>query len=319
MRSMMAIAVVGLLAAGSPGLLAAGGPAFAEEATGTQLAQAEQGRFVVYFGLDQATLDTDAQSVVAAAAEAYRQTGTVRIAVRAHTDTSGSSEYNQTLSERREQAVANELVRQGVPADAITGEALGETDPAVPTGDGVPEQANRRVDIQVEQPAPPPVAEATPAPEPAPAPAPEPAPAAPALAKHPRIFSVGAFYGFNLEDEVGDTSHLGGINLGADVPVTPWLSMGVEQAGFYHFSTPDDGFGGRSVASLDLTFGDDESNGHVGGNFGYLYGSGIDDDFIAGPEIGFASGAFLGKVAYDIPFNRDLDEGIINTTFGIRF
>lgn len=255
--------------------------------------------------------------MIAAAAEQYKQTGAARISVRAHTDTSGSSDYNQALSERREQAVANELIRQGVPAEAVAGEALGESDPAVPTGDGVPEQANRRVDIQFERPAPPPVAEVAPAPEPAPEPVP--APAAPKPAKQARIFSVGAFYGFNLEDQAGNTSHLGGINLGADVPVTPWLSMGVEQAGFYHFSTPNDGFGGRSVASLDLTFGDEASSGHVGGNFGYLYGSGFDDDFIAGPEIGFASGAFLGKVAYDIPFNRDLDEGIINTTFGIRF
>lgn len=305
-----------LMVAAALGLLAVAGPAPAEEVSSFQLAQAEQGRFVVYFGLNQSTLDAEAQSVVAAAAQEFRSSGSARISVRGHTDTSGSAAYNQALSERREQAVANELVRQGVPADAITGEALGESDPAVPTGDGVVEEANRRVDIQVEQPpAPAPVAEAAPAPMPEPAPA----PAAPPPAKHPRIFSLGAFYGLNLEDEVGDTSHLGGINLGVDVPVTPWLSVGAEQAGFYHFSTPNDGFGGRSVASLDFTFGDEEASGHIGGNIGYLYGSGIDDDFVGGPEIGYAVGAFIAKVAYDIPFNRDLDEGIVNTTFGIRF
>jgi hypothetical protein len=244
--------------------------------------------------------------------------------VRGHTDTSGSASYNQALSERREQAVANELIRQGVPASAITGEALGETDLAVVTGDGVPEPANRRVDIAVEQPAP--VAEMAPAPAPEPAPVPAPAPAAPPPPekKHQWLFSAGGFYGFNLEDEAGHTSHLGGINLAVDVPVMPWLSVGVEQAGFYHFGTPDDGFGGRTVASLDFGLmdfgvGGTDFSSHIGGNIGYLYGSGFNDDFIAGPEVGVAAGPFLAKVAYDIPFNRDLDEGIVNTTIGIRF
>ena len=100
---------------------------------------------------------------------------------------------------------------------------------------------------------------------------------------------------------------------------TPWFSAGVEQAGFYHFSTPDEGFGGRSVASLDFTFGDKHIRPHVGGNFGYLYGEGIDDDFIAGPEIGITADGILAKIAYDMPFNRDADEGIINTTIGFSF
>ena len=104
------------------------------------------------------------------------------------------------------------------------------------------------------------------------------------------IFSAGGFYGLNLEDQAGNTSHLGGINLAVDVPVLPWLSVGAEQAGFYHFATPNDGFGGRSVASLDFTFGDADFRPHIGGNIGYLYGSGIDDDFVGGPEIGFTAG-----------------------------
>jgi hypothetical protein len=292
------------------------GAAMAEESPVIQLAQANDGRFVVHFALDRSTLDADALAVITSAAQEYKRTGSARISVRGHTDTSGSGSYNQALSERREKAVANELISQGVPADVITGEALGENELAVQTGDGVPEEQNRRVEIAIEQPAAP-VAEA--APVTAPAPPPVPAAAPPEPKADERIFSFGAFYGFNLEDQAGNTSHLGGVNFAVDVPVLPWLSMGVEQAGFYHFSTPNDGFGGRSVASLDLTFGDADLRSHIGGNFGYLYGSGIDDDFVAGPEVGLAAGPFIAKLAYDIPFNRDIDEGIINTTFGIRF
>ncbi|MDY0870438.1 OmpA family protein [Dongia rigui] len=301
-------------------LLASTGLATAQD-SGLSTAQSAQanpaGGFVVYFALDKSTLNAEARSVIAQAAQEFQRSGSARISVRGHTDTSGSSGYNQALSERREQAVANELMALGVPQAAITGEALGETDPAVPTGDGVPEAGNRRVDIAIEQP-PAPVAEMAPAPTPAPVT--EPAPQPVREKQMPKwIFSVGPYYGYNLEDEAGHDSQLGGLNFAVDVPVTPWLSAGVEQAGFYHFDTPNDGFGGRSVASLDFTFGDDAFRGHAGGNFGYLYGSGFDDDFVAGPEVGFAAGRFIGKLAYDIPFNRDLDEGIINTTFGVRF
>ena len=37
-----------------------------------------------------------------------------------------------------------------------------------------------------------------------------------------------------------------------DYEISPWFGVGVEQAGFYHFSTDNDGFGGRSAASLGL-------------------------------------------------------------------
>jgi hypothetical protein len=59
----------------------------------------------------------------------------------------------------------------------------------------------------------------------------------------------------------------------------------------------------------------------MSGNFGYLYGSGINDDFFAGPEIGLALGPINAKVAYDIPFNEGLQEGVVSATIGlgIRF
>src|SRR5688572_498797 len=172
--------------------------AFADDATpnhptDTLLAQADTQQYVVLFALDSATLDSEALATVAAAAEEFKRTGSARIALRGHTDTSGNTAYNQALSERREQAVTDELVRQGVPADAISGVAVGEADPAVPTGDGVREEQNRRVEIALEAPPPPP--------EPAPAPVPEPAPQAvaePAPEEDRFTFSVGPFYGYNI-------------------------------------------------------------------------------------------------------------------------
>ena len=300
------------------------GPALADstpapETTETEAAQSQVQEFVVYFPLDQATLDSTAQATIATAVQEYQRTGQARLSVRGHTDTSGNAAYNQALSERREQAVTDELVRQGVPAEAISSEAVGEADLAVPTGDGVPEAENRRVVIAVQQP-PAPAPEPMPAPEPAPpvAAAPEPEPEPEPQVKR-GLISVGPFYGYSIEDEDGDDSHLAGLNISLDYAVLPWLGVGLEQAGFYHFSSPDDGLGGRTAGSLNFGAGDENFAGWLGGNIGYLYGDGLDDDAFAGPEIGFSAGALSAKVAYDIPFNRDLDEGIIATTIGFGF
>ncbi len=64
-----------------------------------------------------------------------------------YTDTSGSAKYNQGLSVRRAQAVAAELVKDGVPRQAITIQGFGETHLLVPTGPNVREPQNRRVEI----------------------------------------------------------------------------------------------------------------------------------------------------------------------------
>jgi hypothetical protein len=133
------------------------------------------------------------------------------------------------------------------------------------------------------------------------------------------MFTPGIFYGYNIEDEQGTHSHLAGINLSLDYLVTNWMTFGIEQAGFYHFDTDKDGVGGRTVIGPDFVFGDQNLAGYVGGNIGYLYGSGFDDDLVGGPEIGLIAGPINWKIAYDIPFNRDLDEGIVNTTIGAVF
>jgi outer membrane protein OmpA-like peptidoglycan-associated protein len=54
------------------------------------------------------------------------------------------------LSLRRANAVKNALVREGVPAAAITVIGRGEQGLLVPTADGVREPQNRRVEIVVE-------------------------------------------------------------------------------------------------------------------------------------------------------------------------
>jgi hypothetical protein len=283
---------------------------------GAAEAQNEPGHYVVLFALGKATLDSTAKTTIASAAQDFQRNGSTSIEVAGHTDTSGNADHNQALSERRQKAVADELMRLGVPTSAIHGAAFGETQLAVPTADGVKEAQNRRVDINVAQPVPPP-------PAPAPAPAPQApiaeAPPPPPPAGKRLSLSAGLFYGYDLEDQNGSDAQQGGINLGLDYAVLPWLSVGLEQAGFYQFDTQDEGLGGRSAASLDFLLGNGDIVPHVGGNIGYVYGDGIDDDFFAGPEIGVRAGMFDTKVAYDMPFNEDAGDGTVVMTFGVTF
>ena len=296
-------------------------PTYALRTSGTLLAQAETRQFEVYFPLGKATLNAEASTTIAQAAQEYQRTGQAKIAVRGHTDTSGNTAANQALSERRAKAVSDELIRLGVPADAITEEALGETDLAVPTAKGVREAKNRRVEIVLQQPPPPP-----PAPAPAPAPQVTEAPPPPPPEQPKRgLISIGPFYGFVTKEVDDGSSHLVGLNLSVDYAVLPWLGIGAEQAGFYNFGSEEhSGFAGRSVASLNFLFGhyslgDMDVEPYLGGNFGKVYSKGIHDDLIAGPEVGVFIGPFLGKVAYDIPLNYGPDEGIVAVTLGYGF
>ena len=64
------------------------------------------------------------------------------------TDTVGTEEYNQGLSERRAEAVAAYLESQGVTRDRMVIRGFGETNLAVETPDETPEPRNRRVEIR---------------------------------------------------------------------------------------------------------------------------------------------------------------------------
>jgi len=103
--------------------------------------------YLVFFDWDRANLTDRARQIVAEAAQNSRVANVTRIEVSGHADRSGSPQYNQRLSQRRADAVAAELERQGVPRNAMVIQAFGESRPLVPTADGVREPQNRRVEI----------------------------------------------------------------------------------------------------------------------------------------------------------------------------
>jgi outer membrane protein OmpA-like peptidoglycan-associated protein len=103
--------------------------------------------FLVFFDWDKANLTARSEAIVHDAAAYSTHTQYTRIDVNGNTDTSGTPQYNMGLSERRARVVAAELVRDGVPQNAIDMHAYGDTHLLVPTGPGVREPQNRRVEI----------------------------------------------------------------------------------------------------------------------------------------------------------------------------
>src|SRR6185312_1868038 len=110
-------------------------------------AQAPARSYLVFFDWDKATLTDRARQIIAEAAASSTKVQYTRIEVNGYTDTSGTAKYNQGLSVRRAQAVAAELVKDGVPKTAINIQGFGESNPLVPTGPNVREPQNRRVEI----------------------------------------------------------------------------------------------------------------------------------------------------------------------------
>jgi len=104
---------------------------------------------MVFFDWDRSNLTAQAVETVRQAAQAYKTRGSANIVATGHTDTSGSPQYNMALSLRRANSVKDQLVRDGVPATAITVNGRGEEGLLVQTGDNVREPQNRRVEIVV--------------------------------------------------------------------------------------------------------------------------------------------------------------------------
>jgi hypothetical protein len=104
---------------------------------------------MVFFDWDRSNLSAQAESTISQAANAYKTTGSARVTATGHTDTSGPADYNMALSLRRANTVKNSLVRNGVPASAISVIGKGETDLLVKTADGIREPQNRRVEIVI--------------------------------------------------------------------------------------------------------------------------------------------------------------------------
>jgi iron complex outermembrane receptor protein len=103
--------------------------------------------YMVFFDFNKSDLSGQAVQIVDQAARNARPAKVTQLVVTGHTDTVGSDAYNMRLSRRRAESVAAELEKQGIASSEIEIVAKGKRDLLVPTGDGVREPQNRRVQI----------------------------------------------------------------------------------------------------------------------------------------------------------------------------
>ncbi len=118
-----------------------------------------------FFAFDSSRLSDSTQADLRTVAERLRAPGFMgRVRISGHTCDIGTEAYNQRLSQRRAQAVADALAALGIQRDQMLVEAMGETQPEFPNNSEASRARNRRVDVEfVTQ-----VTEAAPATAPAP-------------------------------------------------------------------------------------------------------------------------------------------------------
>jgi len=71
----------------------------------------------------------------------------LHVAVEGHTDSVGSDQYNQDLSEHRAQAVRDYFVQQGISASAVEARGFGKSEPIASNDTAEGRQQNRRVEL----------------------------------------------------------------------------------------------------------------------------------------------------------------------------
>lgn len=129
----------------------------AEEAARNELQIVELPGDALKIGLaSEVSFDVDKYAIKPSALPTYQKIGSILqsydktiIHVVGHTDSTGSDQYNQTLSERRSNAVGTELIHQGVANTRVRLEGRGEREPIADNGTPEGRTRNRRVDIVI--------------------------------------------------------------------------------------------------------------------------------------------------------------------------
>jgi OOP family OmpA-OmpF porin len=107
------------------------------------------GKGKIRFESGKADIVADSTGLLDRLIEIALRCPTANVEIAGHTDTDGGENANQTLSEKRAQAVADYLVKAGLPADRFTPVGYGSTQPVATneTDDG--KAQNRRIDFVV--------------------------------------------------------------------------------------------------------------------------------------------------------------------------
>lgn len=103
----------------------------------------------IYFASGSARLQPDSAFVLATITDIIKRCPQLDILISGHTDSDGSADYNQTLSERRAAAVQLYLRQQGIPGARLATTGFGESRPFVANDTPFNKSRNRRIEFSL--------------------------------------------------------------------------------------------------------------------------------------------------------------------------
>jgi outer membrane protein OmpA-like peptidoglycan-associated protein len=101
----------------------------------------------VLFGVDVARLNPDGMRTAQKLADVLQQNPSRNVLIEGYTDSTGTAQHNQELSERRAGAVRSALQEMGVAAGRVTARGYGQSNPVASNDTAASRQLNRRVEI----------------------------------------------------------------------------------------------------------------------------------------------------------------------------
>ncbi|WP_207509000.1 OmpA family protein [Telluribacter humicola] len=101
------------------------------------------------FGFDSDKVTTETRANLDRMAEVLKKYEDTEILIEGHTDSKGSDEYNQRLSARRAEAVADYLRSSNVPRKRLQTIGYGENQPVTNNDTETARQQNRRVEVVI--------------------------------------------------------------------------------------------------------------------------------------------------------------------------
>lgn len=105
----------------------------------------------INFAFDQATLLPKAMQHIESLAQTLKNSSSSRIVIEGHTDNKGSPAYNLALSQRRANAVVDELVAtHGISRSRLVPIGRGLENPIAPNDSPEGRALNRRVDVKIQ-------------------------------------------------------------------------------------------------------------------------------------------------------------------------
>lgn len=101
----------------------------------------------INFDFDSAVIRKDAEPVLLALYDGLKGDKSASINIEGHTSSEGTTEYNQTLSEKRAKAVVADLTKRGIAASRLGALGVGEVRPLASNDDENGRSLNRRVEV----------------------------------------------------------------------------------------------------------------------------------------------------------------------------